>query len=141
MIKDILQKGKAGEPVNVCGWVRSRRESKGFAFVVLNDGSTQETLQLVVSGESDAFKEIIRCNTGAAIMAKGFLKDSPGKGQRLELETSEIRVFGDSDPEKYPLQKKGHTLEFLEGDRASQAADKYIRSSIQTAQCPCRCRA
>ena len=113
LIKDILQNGKAGEPVNVCGWVRSRRESKGFAFVVLNDGSTQETLQLVVPGDSAAFKEIIRCNTGAAIMAKGILKDSPGKGQRLELETSEIRVFGDSDPEKYPLQKKGHTLEFL----------------------------
>ena len=113
LIKDILQNGKAGDPVNVCGWVRSRRESKGFAFVVLNDGSTQETLQLVVPGESAAFKEIVRCNTGAAIMAKGILKDSPGKGQRLELETSEIRVFGDSDPEKYPLQKKGHTLEFL----------------------------
>jgi len=113
LIKEILQNGKAGEPVNVCGWVRSRRESKGFAFVVLNDGSTQETLQLVVPGDSAAFREIIRCNTGAAIMAQGILKDSPGKGQRLELETSEIRVFGDSDPEKYPLQKKGHTLEFL----------------------------
>ena len=113
LIKEILQNGKAGEPVNVCGWVRSRRESKGFAFVVLNDGSTQVTLQLVVPGDSAAFREIIRCNTGAAIMAQGILKDSPGKGQRLELETSEIRVFGDSDPEKYPLQKKGHTLEFL----------------------------
>lgn len=113
LIKEILQNGNAGDSVNVCGWVRSRRESKGFAFVVLNDGSTQETLQLVVPGEAAAFKEIVRCNTGAAIMAKGFLKDSPGKGQRLELETSEIRVFGDSDSEKYPLQKKGHTLEFL----------------------------
>jgi asparaginyl-tRNA synthetase len=113
LIKDILQKGKAGEAVSVCGWVRSRRESKGFAFIALNDGSTQETLQLVVPGESDARREIVRCNTGAAIMAKGILKDSPGKGQRLELETSEISVYGDSDPEKYPLQKKGHTLEFL----------------------------
>ena len=113
LIKDILQNGNAGEPVTVCGWVRSRRESKGFAFVVLNDGSTQETLQLVVPGESDAFKELVRCNTGAAIRAEGLLKESPGKGQRLEVEISGIRVFGDSDPEKYPLQKKGHTLEFL----------------------------
>jgi asparaginyl-tRNA synthetase len=80
---------------------------------VLNDGSTQETLQLVVPGETDAFKELVRCNTGAAIRAEGLLKESPGKGQRLEVEISGIRVFGDSDPEKYPLQKKGHTLEFL----------------------------
>ncbi len=113
LIKEVLQNGNAGDPVTVCGWVRSRRESKGFAFVVLNDGSSQDSLQLVVPGESAAFGEIVRCNTGAAIMAKGVLKDSPGKGQRLELETSEITVFGDSDPEKYPLQKKGHTLEFL----------------------------
>ncbi len=113
LIKDILAKGVIDEPVTVCGWVRSRRESKGFAFVVLNDGSSQNTLQLVVPGNTDAFKEIVRCNTGAAIRAKGILRESPGKGQRLEAEVTEIEVFGDSDSEKYPLQKKGHTLEFL----------------------------
>jgi len=113
LIKDILQNGIEGEGVIVCGWVRSRRESKGFAFVVLNDGSSQATLQLVIPGQAAAFKELIRCNTGAAIRAKGVLKESPGKGQRLEVEVVEIEVFGDSDPEKYPLQKKGHTLEFL----------------------------
>lgn len=113
LIKDILAKGGVDEPVTVCGWVRSRRESKGFAFVVLNDGSSQETLQLVIPGGTGAFKEIVRCNTGAAIRAKGVLKESPGKGQRLEVEVAEIEVFGVSDPEKYPLQKKGHTLDFL----------------------------
>jgi asparaginyl-tRNA synthetase len=113
LIKDILAKGVSDEPVTVCGWVRSRRESKGFAFVVLNDGSSQNTLQLVVPGDSAAFREIFRCNTGAAIRAKGVLKESPGKGQRLEAEVTEIEVFGESEPEKYPLQKKGHTLEFL----------------------------
>ena len=113
LIKDILAKGAADEPVTVCGWVRSRRESKGFAFVVLNDGSSQNTLQLVVPGDSAAFTEIVRCNTGAAIRAKGVLKESPGKGQRLEAEVTEIEVLGESEPEKYPLQKKGHTLEFL----------------------------
>lgn len=113
LIKAVLEKGHSGEPVNVCGWVRSRRESKGFAFVVLSDGSSQETLQLVVDAKSSAFKELGRCNTGAAIRAKGVLKESQGKGQRLEMEVSGIEVFGDSDPEKYPLQKKGHTLEFL----------------------------
>jgi asparaginyl-tRNA synthetase len=113
LIKTILNNGTAGAPVIVCGWVRSKRESKGFAFIAISDGSTQETLQLVLSAEASAFKELARCNTGAAIRAKGVLKDSPGKGQRLEVEVSEIEVFGDSDPEKYPLQKKGHTLEFL----------------------------
>ena len=102
LIKDILAKGAADEPVTVCGWVRSRRESKGFAFVVLNDGSSQNTLQLVVPGDSVAFREIVRCNTGAAIRAKGVLKESPGKGQRLEAEVTEIEVFGESEPEKYP---------------------------------------
>ena len=113
LIRDILAKGVADEPITVCGWVRSRRESKGFAFVVLNDGSSQNTLQLVVPGDSAAFREIVRCNTGAAIRAKGVLKESPGKGQRLEAEVTEIEVLGESEPEKYPLQKKGHTLEFL----------------------------
>ena len=113
LIRDILQNGRTGEPVTVCGWVRSRRESKDFAFLVLNDGSSQETLQLVVPAGASAFNELVRCNTGAAIMAKGLLKESPGKGQRFEVEVSVIKVFGDSDPEKYPLQKKGHTLEFL----------------------------
>jgi asparaginyl-tRNA synthetase len=113
LIKEILQNGKAGEPATVCGWVRSKRESKGFAFVVLHDGSAQETLQLVISGETPAFGEIGRCNTGASLRARGILKDSPGKGQRIEMEASEIEIFGDSDPDKYPLQKKGHTLEFL----------------------------
>lgn len=113
LIKDILAKGCADEHVTVCGWVRSRRESKGFAFVVLNDGSSQDNLQLVVPGDTDAFREIVHCNTGAAIRAKGVLKESPGKGQRLEVEVTQIEVFGGSDPEKYPLQKKGHTLEFL----------------------------
>ncbi len=113
LIKDVLNEGNSGQPVTVCGWVRTRRESKGFAFVVLNDGSTQDTLQLVVAENTPAFKELLRCNTGAAIMAKGILKESPGKGQKFEVDVSEIEVFGEADPDRYPLQKKGHTLEFL----------------------------
>ena len=113
LIKDILNESYIGQSVTVCGWVRTRRESKGFAFIVLNDGSAQETLQLVVPDEAPASKELPRCNTGSAIRAKGILKESPGKGQKLEMEVSEIEVFGESDPDRYPLQKKGHTLEFL----------------------------
>lgn len=113
LIKDLLSDTYLGKTVAVCGWVRSRRESKGFAFLVLNDGSTQETLQLVINGEAPAFQQLHRCNTGTAVQAKGVLKPSPAKGQQFELEVSEVEVFGEADPEKYPLQKKGHTLEFL----------------------------
>ncbi|RJR18056.1 MAG: asparagine--tRNA ligase [Nitrospiraceae bacterium] len=112
-IKNILSDINTGQPVTVCGWVRSKRESKGVAFIALNDGSTQDTLQLVVPVETSAFTKLSSCNTGAAIRAEGVLKESVGKGQKYEVEVSEIEVFGDADPEKYPLQKKGHSLEFL----------------------------
>ena len=112
-VKDVLAEDNIGKPVTVCGWVRTRRESKEFAFLVVSDGSTQETLQLVINVETPAFKQIHRCNTGTAIQAKGVLKESPAKGQKFEMEVAEIRIFGEADPERYPLQKKGHTLEFL----------------------------
>ena len=113
LIKDILSDKYLGKPVTVCGWVRSKRESKGFAFLVLSDGSTQETLQLVINSGAPGFQELLRLNTGAAILARGILKESPAKGQKFEMEVSELEVFGEADPDKYPLQKKGHTLEFL----------------------------
>ena len=113
LIKHILSDRYLGKPVTVCGWVRSKRESKGFAFLVLSDGSAQETLQLVINSGAPAFQQLLRLNTGAAILAKGIIKESPAKGQKFEMEVSELEVFGEADPEKYPLQKKGHTLEFL----------------------------
>jgi asparaginyl-tRNA synthetase len=112
-IKNILSGGSAGQPVTVCGWVRTKRESKSIAFIALNDGSTQDTLQLVIAEASPAFQKLSLCNTGAAVKASGFLKESPAQGQKFEVEVSEIEIFGDADPLNYPLQKKGHTLEFL----------------------------
>ncbi len=113
LMKDILSDTYIGQFVTVCGWVRTKRESKGFAFLIISDGSTQETLQLVVPADSPPFQHLNRCNTGTALKAKGILKESPAKGQKYEVEISEIEVFGEADPEKYPLQKKGHSLEFL----------------------------
>jgi asparaginyl-tRNA synthetase len=112
-IREILSGCTAGDAVTVCGWVRTKRESKGFSFIALSDGSSQETLQIVVPGGTAAFSALPRCNTGAAVSVKGILRESPGKGQRVEVEASEIEVFGEADPLTYPLQKKGHTLEFL----------------------------
>ena len=112
-IRKIFSDIKAGQSVTVCGWVRSKRASKDIIFIALNDGSSQETLQLVVSKESDAFNQLSDCNTGAAIKAKGIIKESPAKGQTVELEVSTIEIFGNADQDNYPLQKKGHSLEFL----------------------------
>ncbi len=113
LIKEVFSGKQVDQQITVCGWVRTKRESKGIAFLTLSDGSAQDTLQIVVMDEAPAFHQIHRCNTGAAISAKGILKESPAKGQKYEVEVSEIEVFGEADSEKYPLQKKGHTLEFL----------------------------
>jgi len=99
-IKEVLTGKYEGQQITVCGWVRTKRESKGLAFLTLSDGSAQDTLQLVVPGESSAVQELYRCNTGAAICTKGILKESPAKEQKYELEVSEIAVFGEADPEK-----------------------------------------
>ncbi|UCD36522.1 MAG: asparagine--tRNA ligase, partial [Nitrospiraceae bacterium] len=113
LIKSVLESASPGESLSVCGWVRTTRESKDVAFIALNDGSTLDTLQLVISAGSPASAMVPLCNTGAAIRALGELRESPGKGQRVELDVSEIEIFGNADPESYPLQKKGHSLEFL----------------------------
>jgi asparaginyl-tRNA synthetase len=112
-IRTVLSEGATGKTVTVCGWVRSRRESKGLGFIALSDGSTQDTLQLVIPEESPAFRGLSSCHTGSAIRVSGVVKESPAKGQKVEMEVSEIVIIGGADPEKYPLQKKGHSLEFL----------------------------
>ena len=112
-VSQLLSSGSSGQKVSVCGWVRSRRESKNFAFVVVNDGSCQDTLQCVVDAGTPAFDALPRCQTGAAVRIEGVLKESQGRGQAWEVQTSAIEVFGEADPETYPLQKKGHSIEFL----------------------------
>jgi len=113
LIKNVLSEGHVGQTITVCGWIRSKRESKGFAFIIISDGSVQDTLQLIVSDGIPSFKELHACVTGAAVKVTGILKASFGKGQNFEVEVSELEVIGTSDSERYPLQKKGHTLEFL----------------------------
>jgi asparaginyl-tRNA synthetase len=113
LIKNVLKSPSMSGQVSVCGWIRTRRKSSKVAFLVINDGSSQDNLQLVISAESSAFKELDRLNTGTSICAEGTLIESPAKGQKYELDVSVIKIFGEADHEKYPLQKKGHTLEFL----------------------------
>jgi asparaginyl-tRNA synthetase len=112
-IARVLDGGKAGETVTLGGWVRSKRESKAFAFLVLNDGSSQDNLQVIVDAGTQPFDLLPQCQTGAAVKVTGSLRPSQGKGQALEMLATTMEVLGQADPETYPLQKKGHTLEFL----------------------------
>jgi len=112
-VSDILKSGVAGQKVSVCGWIRSKRESKAFAFLVLNDGSCQATLQCIIDQGVPGFDLLGRCQTGASVRISGELKASQGKGQAWEVQAVKLELLGEANPETYPLQKKGHTLEFL----------------------------
>jgi asparaginyl-tRNA synthetase len=102
-----------GSAITLRGWVRSRRDSKGITFVELNDGSRFKNMQLVVEAGAVPEEILKQVTTGSSISASGALVASPAKGQAVELKVSSIHVYGSADAATYPLQKKGHTLEFL----------------------------
>lgn len=113
-IADILRDGQPDETVQVQGWVRTKRELKDFAFVEVNDGSSMANLQVVLNPDLPDYAEIVKqINTGASVQVEGVLVESPAKGQRIELKASACKMLGEADPEKYPLQKKRHSFEFL----------------------------
>ena len=112
-IKDILKSGKAGDEVVAKGWVRTKRGSKNVNFIALNDGSTINNLQIVVDVESFDEAVLRDINTGASLAVTGTLVESAGSGQNIELNAREIEVLGKADPEKFPIQSKKHSLEFL----------------------------
>ncbi|NNN04359.1 MAG: asparagine--tRNA ligase [Elusimicrobia bacterium] len=113
-IKDVLAKAKAGDAVAVAGWIKSVRESKSVGFVHLNDGSTFDSLQVVVPESFAGREKILKQITGAALYVKGILVASPGKGQALDLEPSSIEILGECDASS-PVQKAGTSFEFLRG--------------------------
>ena len=113
-ISDIFARPELlGQEVSVMGWVRTRRGNKHVQFVALNDGSTIRNLQIVFDMEQFTDEQLKAVTTGAAIHVDGILVESMGKGQSCEVQARSLEIFGTADPEKYPLQKKGHTLEFL----------------------------
>ena len=112
-IKDLLQQPSTGQRYTLKGWVRTKRESKNVVFFALNDGSTLQNIQ-VVADPSQTPEEILKkISTGAAVSVEGELVASQGKGQSVELQAQTISILGEADPEKYPLQPKKHSLEFL----------------------------
>lgn len=111
-IADLLQSGNMSGPVKVSGWVRSLRASKEVAFIAISDGSAVATLQVVVESRLPGFAGICRLATGSAVTVHGTLRESPAKGQAVEVVAEHIELIGASD-ETYPLQKKRHSFEYL----------------------------
>ena len=112
-IKEVLKGELVGQQVLVKGWVRTKRGSKNVNFIALNDGSTINNLQVVADVEKfgeDFLKDI---NTSTSLGITGDLVASQGSGQLVELNATEIVIYGKADPEKYPIQPKKHSLEFL----------------------------
>jgi asparaginyl-tRNA synthetase len=113
-IIDLLRNGQPNDSVTVKGWVRTKRELKEFAFIEVNDGSSLQSLQTILNLDLENYHEVLRqLNTGASVEVSGVLVPSPGKGQRVELRAEVVKVWGEADPETYPLQKKRHSFEFL----------------------------
>ncbi|MBN1186328.1 MAG: asparagine--tRNA ligase [Bacteroidales bacterium] len=112
-INELLQSKDFGSEVTVKGWVRTKRGNKNIAFIALNDGSIIHNLQIVTDVEKfnpDLLNEI---TTGSCIRVTGSLVESMGQGQNVEVHAKEIELYGTADPDTYPLQKKGHSMEFL----------------------------
>ena len=112
-VKEALSSPEVGIDVLVKGWVRTKRGNKNISFIALNDGSTINNIQIVA--DASAFDEnlIKDITTGACIAVKGKLVESQGQGQKVEINALAIELYGKCDSETYPLQKKGHSMEFL----------------------------
>ena len=112
-ITDLLKSDACGADVDVCGWVRTRRGSKQVTFIALNDGTTIHNLQVVADIEKLGEENLKQVTTGSCIRVSGKLVPSQGPGQHVEVQADRIELLGAADPNSYPLQKKGHSLEFL----------------------------
>jgi asparaginyl-tRNA synthetase len=110
---DALNSQAPVQQILVKGWVRTRRDAKGVSFLELNDGSCLKNLQIVIGESAAVDGSFAGVSTGAAVEVEGALVESPGKGQRWEVQATQVRLVGAADPDTYPMQKKRHTDEFL----------------------------
>ena len=112
-VRDALAATGPQDSVIVCGWVRTRRDAKGLSFLELNDGTCLANIQVVIDEGTAAHAALAPVNTGASVAVSGALVESPGKGQKWEVHATELLLYGEADPESFPLQKKRHSDEFL----------------------------
>jgi asparaginyl-tRNA synthetase len=112
LIKHVLKRTEPTADLHVAGWVRTRRDSKAFSFLELNDGTCLGNLQIVADAGIPGYDAISKMNTGASVEVRGKLIPSPAAGQLWEMQATSLKLLGEA-PEDYPLQKKGHGPEFL----------------------------
>jgi len=114
-VAELLESTDFGSEVHIMGWVRTKRESKGgFCFLEISDGSTIKNIQVLAEDKlANYTKEILKLTTGCSVIVKGILVESPGKGQKVEVQASDVKTIGWADPDTYPLQKKRHSFEYL----------------------------
>jgi len=112
-VADVLVNGQPGQTVEIKGWVRTRRDKPTFSFVEINDGSCLANLQAIVESTTNGYEHVKDVSTGSSVAIFGTLKESEGKGQRIEVLATSLRILGTADPHTFPLQKKGHSMEFL----------------------------
>jgi asparaginyl-tRNA synthetase len=112
-VKELFASPQIGKDILVKGWVRTKRGNKNIVFVALNDGSTINSIQIVADAASFDETLLKEISTGACIAVTGKLVESQGQGQEIEINATNIELYGKSDPLTYPLQKKGHSMEFL----------------------------
>jgi len=112
-VRDALRAEGPADDILVRGWVRTRRDSKGFSFLEVNDGSCLKNLQVIVEEPLPSEGVLRGVNTGASLEVEGALVESPGKGQKWEVRAKRLKLVGTADPEAYPLQKKRHSDELL----------------------------
>ncbi|MEE8300680.1 MAG: asparagine--tRNA ligase, partial [Desulfatiglandales bacterium] len=114
-IAELLESTDFGSEVQILGWVRTKRESKGgFSFLEINDGSSIKNIQVLAEERlANYTEEILKLTTGCSVIVKGVLAESPGKGQRVEVQATDVKTIGWTEPDTYPLQKKKHSFEYL----------------------------
>ena len=112
-IKELEKLEHANVDVLIKGWIRTKRDSKEFSFINLNDGSNLNGIQVIVDINLPQYEEIKKLTTGASLAITGKLVESPGANQKYEIQAKSVEIYGKADPETYPIQKKKMTLEFL----------------------------
>ncbi len=112
LIKQVLKRTEPTDELHVAGWIRTRRDSKAFSFIELNDGTCLGNLQIVADAGIPGYENIARMSTGASVEVRGKLIPSPAAGQTWEMQANSLKLLGEA-PDDYPLQKKGHSTEYL----------------------------
>ena len=121
------------DAITVCGWVRTRRDAKAFSFIEINDGSCLRGIQVVIDVGVPGSEDLPQLTTGASVEVSGRLVASHGGKQAWEIQAASVKLVGPAD-ETYPLQKKGHTLEFFAGDCPPAATLESVWSCFPGAQ-------